>query len=242
MSAGWDESAGAWIANMGQNGDWGREHVLDRVMLSCVEGRGLRTALDVGCGEGRFCRLLRQISIQAIGIDPTGALIERARQRDPDGQYQLGKAEELEFEDGRFDLVVSYLTLIDIADFRAAIGEMTRVLKDGGVLLVANITSFTSACAARGWIKDERGRRLYYPVDRYLDEFSQLVAWGGMRIENWHRPLGAYMTEFLKHGLALRSFQEPEPTGGDEDRIASYRRAPWLLVMEWCKAEPRRHE
>src|SRR5262249_32074695 len=148
MSTGWDESSGAWIANMGQHGDWGRQHVLDRAMLSCVAGRGLRTALDVGCGEGRFCRLLRQISIQAIGIDPTGALIERARQRDPDGQYQLGKAEELEFEDGRFDLVVSYLTLIDIADFRAAIGEMTRVLKDGGVLLVANITSFTSACAA----------------------------------------------------------------------------------------------
>ena len=48
-----------------------------------------------------------------------------------------------------FDLVVSYLTLVDIADFRTAIGEMTRVLKPGGALLIANLTGFTSACAER---------------------------------------------------------------------------------------------
>ena len=54
MSNGWSESAGAWIAAMGEHGDWGREHVLDAVMLSRVEDRGFRCALDVGCGEGRL--------------------------------------------------------------------------------------------------------------------------------------------------------------------------------------------
>src|SRR5262249_29958021 len=82
---------------------------------------------------------------------------------DADGQYRIGKAERLEVADGQFDLVVSYLTLIDIVDFRAAIGEMARVLEVGGSLLIANLTSFTSACAAEGWIRDKDRPRLVLP-------------------------------------------------------------------------------
>jgi SAM-dependent methyltransferase len=236
MSDGWNESAEAWIASMGERGDWSREHVLDPAMLARIEGRTCRSALDVGCGEGRFCRLLRQRGIETIGVDPTAALTEEARRRDPGGQYLLGRAEQLDFVDNRFDLVVSYLTLIDIPDFRTAVKEMTRVLKPRGTLLIANLTSFTTSCASQGWVKDPAGRRLFYPVDRYLDEFPQWVAWADIRLQNWHRPLGAYMTALLECGLELRFFQEPEPAGGDAERIATYRRAPFFVVMEWVKS------
>jgi hypothetical protein len=37
---------------MGERGDWGREHVLDPVMLERVSARRFGSALDVGCGEG----------------------------------------------------------------------------------------------------------------------------------------------------------------------------------------------
>ena len=172
MSDGWNESAQAWIASMGERGDWSREHVLDAAMLGRIEKRAYSAALDVGCGEGRFCRLLRQRGIETIGIDPTLALLEEARRRDPGGQYLPGRAEKLQFADSRFDLVVSCLSLIDIPDFRAAIREMTRVLQPGGTLLIANLTSFTTARAAQGWVRDADGRRLHYPVDRYLDRKS----------------------------------------------------------------------
>jgi len=235
MSNGWDQSARAWIHSMGERGDWGREHVLDPVMLSRITGHHFGRALDVGCGEGRFCRMLKAAGVTTIGIDPTQALVEQARRRDPSGDYRFGKAENLQFEAGSFDLIVSYLTLIDIADFKTAIREMSRVLKPGGSLLIANLTSFTSACAPQGWIKDERGHRLHYPVDRYLDEFSNWVEWAGIRIENWHRPLGAYMAALLENGLQLSFFSEPEPTSGEESRQELYRRAPWFVVMEWRK-------
>ena len=237
MNGGWDHSAGPWISAQGLRGDWSREHVLDAAMLGRVDGRGFGTALDVGCGEGRFCRMLRQRGIDAIGIDPTAALLEEARRRDPGGDYRSGRAETLEFEGGRFDLVVTYLTLIDIPDFRAAIAEMARVLRPGGSLLVANMTSFVSACVSDGWVDDESGRRLYYKVDRYLDEFPLWLEWSGIRIESWHRPLGAYMKALLGSGLALRFFDEPEATGGDPQRAATYRRVPWFLVMEWNKPQ-----
>jgi hypothetical protein len=107
------------------------------------------------------------------------------------------------------------------------------VLKPGGSLLVANLTGFTSACAAQGWVRDEQGRRLHFPVDRYLDEFPFWLEWSGIRIENWHRPLAAYMTAFLENGLQLRFFAEPEPVSGDESRRDYHRRVPFFVVMEW---------
>lgn len=235
MSNGWDQSAQAWIASMGKQGDWARQHVLDPVMLGRAARDEHRSALDVGCGEGRFCRMLEASGIQAIGIDPTHVLVDEARRRDPAGDYRLGSAEALPFEAARFDLVVSYLTLVDIADFRAAIREMCRVLKPAGSLLIANLTGFTSACAAHGWVKDDEGQRLHFPVDRYLDEFSFELEWRGIRIRNWHRPLAAYMSAFLQAGLQLTYFAEPEASSGDTAQREVHRRVPWFVVMEWRK-------
>ena len=218
---------------MGERGDWAREHVLDPVMLGRIKSGQFERALDVGCGEGRFCRVLKAAGVAVTGIDPTRQLLETARQRDPSGDYQPGRAELLEFEAASFDLVVSYLTLVDIPDFRTAIREMTRVLKPGGTLLIANLTGFTSAGAEQGWVKDEGGRRLHFPVDRYLDEFPFWFEWAGIRIENWHRPLSAYMAAFLENGLNLTFFAEPEPVSGEPIRQANFRRVPWFVVMEW---------
>jgi SAM-dependent methyltransferase len=216
----------------GRPGDFGREHVLDPVMMQRVTARRFESALDVGCGEGRFCRLLKDNHIPVVGIDPTEALLAQARLRDPTGHYQTATAESLPFPSAKFDLVVSYLTLIDIPDFRSGLREMVRVLSPGGTLLIANINSFISSCP-KGWIKDQDGRHLHYPVDRYMEEFPEFVEWSGIRIENWHRPLAAYMRELLGLGLSLTFFDEPQPRSGDTERQARYRRAPWFLVMEW---------
>ncbi len=236
MDNGWQTSADAWIKDMGENGDFSRRYVLDPVMLRLALERSPKTALDVGCGEGRFCRMLGQHGVETTGIDPTPALIAAARLRDAQGQYLEAGAELLPFSDATFDLVVSYLTLIDIADFGAAISEMVRVLKPGGALLIANINSFNSACGDTGWIKDSAGRRLYYPIDHYLKERSMLIKYRGISIANYHRPLGAYMAAFLDAGMRLTHFSEPSPSeDAPVEKAVNYRRVPWFLVMEWVK-------
>ncbi|KMO11804.1 class I SAM-dependent methyltransferase [Methylobacterium platani] len=231
MSNGWDESAAAWIADMGEAGDFGRACVLDAPMLARLEGRGFRQALDVGCGEGRFCRRMQEFGITTTGLDPTDALLRRARARDPDGTYLPGRAEALPFADRAFDLVVSYLTLIDIPDIRAAIPEMARVLRPGGTLLIANLTSFATA---GGWAADGDGTR-GFRIDDYLEERAEWAEWHGIRVHNWHRPLSLYMGLLLGQGLALRHFDEPVPQGGDPAKVARYRRVPWFHIMEWEK-------
>jgi ubiquinone/menaquinone biosynthesis C-methylase UbiE len=148
MNNGWDESAEAWITALGESGDWARQYVLDPALLGRIAQRRYRRAVDVGCGEGRICRMLQARAILTVGIDTTAALLDRARALDPSGNYRAATAEAMPFADGEFDLVLSCLTLIDIPDFRHAFREMVRVLEPGGTLLIANLTSFTSTSAS----------------------------------------------------------------------------------------------
>jgi SAM-dependent methyltransferase len=236
MEDGWQASAKAWIADMGERGDFGRRYVLDPVMLPRALARSPRTALDVGCGEGRFCRMLKLHGIDVTGIEPTPTLIAAARARDPQGAYLEAVAERLPFDDESFDLVVSYLSFIDIPDIHAAIPEMARVLNPGGSLLIANLNSFNTACADTGWVKNADGRRLYYPIDNYLQERSMWIEYRSIRIRNHHRPMSTYLRALLDAGLRLAYFDEPPPIPETPpSRAASYRRAPWFLVMEWTK-------
>ncbi len=236
MSNGWDQSAAAWIDHLGADGDFGRVHVLDQPMRARVRAMGPGTvdAIDIGCGEGRFCRMLAGEGIQTIGVDPTAALIDRARALHPAGDYRVGAAERLDFADHAFDLVVSYLSLIDIADINLAIAEMARVLRPGGVLLIANLTSFNTAGMPASWTRDLMGRARF-SIDDYLQERATWAAWSGICVQNWHRPLSRYMALLLDQGLVLRHFDEPVPTGGDPGRVARYRRVPYFLIMEWQK-------
>lgn len=231
----WDQSANAWINNLGEHGDFGRQFVVDNEMRERLRDRNFSNALDIGCGEGRFCRIMNGYGIVTIGIDPTLEFIKEATRRDPDGDYRLGRAEDLKFGAECFDLVVSYHSLINIPDLEQAVTEMVRVLKPGGTLLISNLTSFTSACANIGWVRDADGRPLYYAVDNYLEEGPVWVNWRGIRVQNWHRPLSTYMKIFLKNCLQLKYFSEPRPSGGDLEIAERNRRVPYHVVMEWAK-------
>jgi SAM-dependent methyltransferase len=236
MDNGWQSSADAWVADMGEFGDFGRRYVLDPVMLPRAIAGSPANALDVGCGEGRFCRMLNSRGVDAVGVDPTPALIGIARTRDAHGTYVEAAAEQLPFCGAVFDLVVSYLSLIDVPDVEAAVTEMARVLRPGGTLLIANLTSFNTAAGESGWVKDASGRRLHYPIDHDLQERAMWIEYRGIRIVNHHRPLRTYFRALLGAGLVLTHFDEPAASAdAPASRAAAYARVPWFLVMEWLK-------
>jgi len=232
---GWPESADAWIARMGDAGDSGRRFVLDPALLALASRSGASTALDVGCGEGRLCRLLAPLGMRTTGIDPIAAFVHRAKTLDPNGDYLTGTAEQLPFPDGRFGLVVSCLSLVDIVNYRQAIAEMSRVLVPGGRLLVANLTDVQSAGMQAGWQRNKEGIPTHFGIDEYSAEWSAWVEWAGIRVRNWHRPMSAYMKAFLENRLILRHFDEPRPVEGYVDRDRLNERVPWFNVLEWEK-------
>ncbi|MBS1714768.1 MAG: class I SAM-dependent methyltransferase [Armatimonadetes bacterium] len=231
----WQSSAQAWIDRV-ESGDPNRDLLLDPVMLGLVERAGGRRVLDVGCGEGRFCRMLGPRGFACTGIDPTPALVARAAALDPDGRYLMASAERLPFADSSFETVVSYLTLCDIDDYRAAIKEAARVLTPGGRFIAANVN--TALGPATGWVKDDRGRKLHWPLDHYAAESGFIAEWCGIRIVNYHRPLSDYFGALLGAGLDLKGFWEPVPEPEAVRRHAGLTdclRVPNFWVTSWRK-------
>ncbi len=102
--------------------------------------------LEVACGEGLFLSQLlrRNASLEAWGVDSWPQILNRARQRlTEQGSLQVrlieADARRLPLEDMSFDAVVcinSFICLPDLEAAREVLGEMARVCKPGGRLVV----------------------------------------------------------------------------------------------------------
>jgi SAM-dependent methyltransferase len=95
-----------------------------------------RKALDFGCGAGRSTRFLRGIGFQAAGVDIAAPMLERARERDPEGDYRLVPSGDLtSLPPGTYDLVLSVFTFdnIPIMERKVALFQsLRRLLTESG--------------------------------------------------------------------------------------------------------------
>lgn len=224
----WIASADAWIAAQGAEGDWSRREVLDPALEQIFANIAGKTVLDLGCGEGRYARILKGKGALVTGIDPVPAFITHARSLDSVSTYVEGVTEHLPFADDAFDIVLSYLSLIDIADLEAAAQEITRVLHPGGQLVIVTISNVASTTP--GWIKDDAGNKLYREVDRYMEHFHMDLAWDDIKIRNYHRPLSYILGLFLNRRFVLTQFIEPLPPPSDAN-YADERRVPTFQLF-----------
>jgi SAM-dependent methyltransferase len=103
---------------------------LDRLALPA----GARV-LDAGCGSGRTLQELADYGAEVFGIELDPEAADVARSRD-NGDVRIGRLEELPYEDGFFDLITCLDVVEHTPDDRVALGELRRVCKPGGWLLV----------------------------------------------------------------------------------------------------------
>jgi len=96
--------------------------------------------LDVGCGTGNYTEVLWKEGISIIGIDPSETMLEKARRRNIDVDWQLGVAESLNFPNNHFDGIVATLTIHHWNDLEKAFKELGRVLKPGGRIVLFTST------------------------------------------------------------------------------------------------------
>ena len=105
---------------------------LRREALSEVDGEILEIGFGTGLNLGHYPEHVRHLTAVDPGVGMTRIARRRIERSHIDVDLRVQTAEELPFEDGRFDCVVSTWTLCSIRDARRAIAEIGRVLRSGG--------------------------------------------------------------------------------------------------------------
>jgi ubiquinone/menaquinone biosynthesis C-methylase UbiE len=94
--------------------------------------------LDVGCGPGNitadFAGRLKPGMVR--GIDNAAAIIEAAQRDHPAVDFASGNAYQLAFEDASWDIVHAHQLLQHLSDPVAALREIRRVVRPGGIVAV----------------------------------------------------------------------------------------------------------
>ena len=96
--------------------------------------RGLE-AVDVGCGPGALTGVLvERLGADAVcACDPSPPFAADCAARHPGVDVRAGRAEEIPFEDGRFDRAMAQLVLHFVSDPERAAIELRRVLRPNGI-------------------------------------------------------------------------------------------------------------
>ena len=156
--------------------------------------------LDIPCGGGFALRVLRPGQpVRYIAADISPHMLERAREvahrmRAQDAiEFVEADVAALQFDDASFDLCVTYNGLHCLPDPRAALAELTRVLKPGGTL------RGTSCVTGRGLRQDALIAML-----RRAGVFGNVPRAG--EIETWLRDFG-FAIVTVEHSGAVEFFE-----------------------------------
>ena len=180
--------------------------------------------LDAACGTGRWASYLAARGHVVTGVDQSPAMLDLARAKLPEARFLEGELTRLPLDDASVDAAVCALALVHVADLAAAIGELARVVRPGGRVVVSDVHPFL---VMLGW-------QAQFPTDQ------------GRAYMRLHAHLPSdYVTAALGAGLAVRGYSEPRLTADavatpaaahipDANR-AAYVGLPGVLVWEFAR-------
>jgi demethylmenaquinone methyltransferase/2-methoxy-6-polyprenyl-1,4-benzoquinol methylase len=103
-------------------------------------GAGSR-ALDVATGTGDLAVALRAAGAEVVGCDFSEEMLERARRKEPSARFEWADALALPYEDDSFDAATVGFGARNFSDLDRGLGEMARVVRPGGRVVVLEITT-----------------------------------------------------------------------------------------------------
>lgn len=200
-----------------------RDYYNNPAFLRFVGGLKGKTVLDAGCGEGYNTRLLAKLGARVTGVDISSKMIEFALEEEQNRTlgicYEVASFSDLSlFEDESFDVVVSFMALMDCPNYEGAVKEVLRVLRPGGEL-VFSVTHPCFMTRGFGWIEDEQGS-IKLTVSDYFNSEPWVENWGFSDIPDpeqatqfavpvFPKTFSEYLNVLVRTGFILNAIEEP---------------------------------
>jgi SAM-dependent methyltransferase len=233
MSHAWEEEAENWIRwarTPGHDAYWYYAPQFFHDVVPPPSG----LTLEVGCGEGRVSRDLRDRGHDVIAIDAAPTLVQHAVGADPASRYLIADAEALPFPPSVFDLVVAYNSLMDVDDMPRVVAEAARVLRSRGRFCICVTHPVNDA--GRFESKDADARFTiegsYYGRRRFDEKFEHDGL--EMTFHGWMYPLEAYTLALEEARFVIEVMREPQPDPHavtHHPSLAAWRRIPMFLFL-----------
>lgn len=239
----WDRVASWYDSHVGGEGSEYHQRVVIPGTLRLLEMQPGERVLDLACGQGVLCRALQRLGVQVTGVDLSGELIQRARQRSPKGiRYLVADARGLAgmLPSESFHAAACVLSIQNMEPVEPVFAQCARLLEPGGrLVLVMTHPAFRIPRQTRwGW--DEERKLLFRAVDRYLSSLKVPIDTRpfkapGQVTWTYHRPLQTYVSGLAAAGLWVNALEEwPSPRvsqPGPKARAENRARAEFPLFL-----------
>lgn len=177
----WESNAEAWSEAV-RDGAIESRAVTDRALLSVLERLAPRRVLDLGCGEGWLVRRLTAGGLDALGVDGSAGLIEKAESLGGGRYRRISYAELSEGGkglDGGFDCIVANFALLE-EDLAPLLQACSGLLAAEGRLVIQTLHPWSQAEPFRDGWREEDFRGLasgrWQPMPWYFRSLSSWIA------------------------------------------------------------------
>lgn len=173
-------------------------HQLAAGLLNSDSDLKARRVLEIGCGRGGFARWLELQGAQLVAADFSEAALRMAQEHFSDSSIHWTQQDiqRLTFPDESFDTVISCETVEHVPRPRQALGELTRVLRSGGTLILTCPNYLGSMGLYRLYLR-LTGRRFTeegQPINQFVT--APVILY-------WLRSAGLAVEDFRGHGHYL---------------------------------------
>jgi 2-polyprenyl-3-methyl-5-hydroxy-6-metoxy-1,4-benzoquinol methylase len=238
--AAWDEGARAWEDAIESGKDYYRLIVHGPALASACEPVQGLNVLDLGCGQGYFCRELARRGARVTGVDFSAELIASALRHNKDeplgiDYYCIDAAEvDRQWPPGYFNM----------ADPATVLKSAARLVRRGGRMLFS-VPHPTMITPHHVWLRDEQGNKTGpLQIDRYFDTGPAMCHWVMKRLiyhwdtPYWRHTLAEWSQLTADASFLIRRLHEPRPTAGQVQEEPELQDCLWLpnfLIFDMVK-------